>query len=187
MDPRLYEANGRRQWHALRHNGTDAGGRRADGAEVGMHSFLVDDVAALPILLIIHDERHRGGGCEDSCIAGGREQSLALPKTNVADTKLHSAGRAVPRWERILADSQKKVKGHDYKVCRCGLAGRGVRVITSGRRSVNGVYRERYLGFGCRIAHPEGLKEVGKGQSQVGSCTCSSGSGYPSSTKACAT
>jgi hypothetical protein len=74
----------------------------------------VDDVAALPILLIIHNERHQGGGCKESYIAGGREQSLALPKTNVADTKLHSAGRAVPKWERILADSQKKVKRHDY-------------------------------------------------------------------------
>ena len=83
---------------------------RADGAEVGIHSFLVDDVAALPILLIIHYERHRGGGCKDSFIAGGREQSLALPKTDVTDTKLHSAYCAVPWWEHILADAQKKVK-----------------------------------------------------------------------------
>ena len=105
MDPRLYEANGRRQWHALRHNGTDAGGGRADGAEVGMHSFLVDDVAALPILLIIHDERQRGGGCEDSCIAGGLEQSLALPKPDVADSKLHSTSGAMLRRERILANA----------------------------------------------------------------------------------
>ncbi len=74
MDPRLYEANGRRQGHALGHNGTDASGRQADGAEVGIHNSLVDDVAALPIFLIIHYERHRGGGCEESCIAGGREQ-----------------------------------------------------------------------------------------------------------------
>jgi hypothetical protein len=59
-------------------------------------------------------ERHRGGGCEDSCKANGREQSLALPKTNVADTTVHSAGRAVPRWERICADAQKEVKRHDY-------------------------------------------------------------------------
>ena len=123
MDPWLYEANGRQQGHAMRHNGTDASGRRADGAEVGIHSFLVDIVAALPILLIIHYERHQGGGCEESCITDGREQNLALPKTNVADTKLHSAGRAMPRWERILADAQKKVKRHDYKVFRCGLAG----------------------------------------------------------------
>jgi hypothetical protein len=50
-------------------------------------------------------------------------------------------------------------------------------VFTSGRRSVNGVNRERYLGFGCRIAHPEGLKEVGKGQSQVGAGAGSSGVG----------
>ncbi len=34
MDPRLYEADGRRQWHTLRHNGTDNSGRQADGAEV---------------------------------------------------------------------------------------------------------------------------------------------------------
>ncbi len=73
MDPRLYKAaDGRRQWHALRHNGADASDRRVDGAEVEIHSFLVDDIAALPILLIIHYERHRGGGCKDSCIAGGR-------------------------------------------------------------------------------------------------------------------
>jgi hypothetical protein len=52
MDPRLYEADGPRQRHALRHSGADNSGRRADGAEVGNHSFLVGDVAALPILLI---------------------------------------------------------------------------------------------------------------------------------------
>jgi hypothetical protein len=40
----------------------------------------------------------------------------------------------VPRWERVLADAQEKVKRHDYKVCRCGLARRGARIITSGRR-----------------------------------------------------
>jgi hypothetical protein len=45
MDPRLYEADRRHQRHALRHNGADNSGRRADGAEVGIHSFLVDDVA----------------------------------------------------------------------------------------------------------------------------------------------
>ncbi len=92
MDPRVYKADRRHQWHALRHNGADDSSRRTDGAEVGIYSFLVHDVAALLILLIIHNERHRGGGC----IAGGREQSSALPKTNVADTKLHSACRAVP-------------------------------------------------------------------------------------------
>jgi hypothetical protein len=114
MDPRLYKADRRRQWHALRHNGADASGRRADGAEVGNHSFLVDDVAALSILLIIHYERHRGGGCEESCIAGGRAGAKFGPaKKNVADTKLH------------------------------------------------GVYRKRYVGFGGRVTHPEGIKEVG--------------------------
>jgi hypothetical protein len=101
MYPRLYKADGRCQRHAfLRHNGADVRGRPAYGADVGVHRLLVDDVAALPILLIIHYERHRGGGCEDCCIAAGQEQSLALPKTNVEDTKLHSV---VPRWERILA------------------------------------------------------------------------------------
>jgi hypothetical protein len=62
----------------------------------------------LPIVLIIHYECHRGGSCEDGCIAGGREQSLASPKTDVANTKLHSAGCAVPRRKRILVDAQKK-------------------------------------------------------------------------------
>ena len=95
MDPRLYKADRRRQWHALRHNCADNSGRRADGAEVGIHRFLVDDVAALPILLIIHDERHRGGGCKDGCVASGRKQSLALPETDVADAKLHRARRAM--------------------------------------------------------------------------------------------
>ena len=93
---------------------------------------------------------------------------MALPKANVADTKLNSAGRAVPRGGGIFADTQKKVKCHDYKVCRCGLARQGIRIITSGCCKVNGVYQKRYLGFGGRIAHLEGLKEVGKGQSQVG-------------------
>ena len=125
----------------MHQNGADASSRQADGAEVGVHRLLVDDVAVLPIFLIIHDERHGGGSCKDSCIAGGLEQSLALPKTNVADTKLHSAGRAVPRWERTFADTQKKGGRHDYKVCRRCLARRGVRVVTSGRRKVNGLYR----------------------------------------------
>ncbi len=90
-----------------------------------------------------------------------------MPKTNVADTKLHSVGCAVLRWELILADAQQKVKGHDYKLCRCGLARQGIRVISSSRRKVNDVFRKHYLGFaGDRIAHPEGLKEVGKRQSQ---------------------
>jgi hypothetical protein len=102
---RLYEADERRQRHAMRHNGADASGRRAYGAEVGIHGLLLNDVASLPILLIIHDERQQGGGCKDSSIAVGREQSLALPKTNVADTKLHSAGCAVPRWERVFTDT----------------------------------------------------------------------------------
>jgi hypothetical protein len=60
-----------------------------------------------------------------------------------------------------IADAQRKVKWHDYKVCRSGLAKRGVKVITSGRHKVNGVYRKRYLEFEGRVAHPEGLKEVG--------------------------
>jgi hypothetical protein len=60
----------------------------------------------------------------------------------------------VPRWEPIFADTQKKVKHHDYKVCRCGLARQGLRFITSGHCKVNGVDRKRYLGFGGRIAHP---------------------------------
>jgi hypothetical protein len=35
--------------------------------------FLVDGVAAVPILLVVHQQRHRrGGGCEGECIAGGR-------------------------------------------------------------------------------------------------------------------
>jgi hypothetical protein len=114
MDLRLFEADGRCQWHVLHHNSAGASGHGADGAEVGVHRFLVDDVATLPIFLIFHDERHRGGGCQDSCIVGGREQNLAFPETNVADTKLHSAGRAVTRWERIFADTQKKVIIHDY-------------------------------------------------------------------------
>ena len=72
--------------------------------------MLVDDVAALPVFFVIHDERHQGGGCEDGCVAGGQEQGLALPKMNVADTKLHSATRAMLRWERISADPQQEIK-----------------------------------------------------------------------------
>jgi hypothetical protein len=48
---RLYKADGRCQRYALRHNGADASGRRAGGAEVGVHRLLVDDVALLSILL----------------------------------------------------------------------------------------------------------------------------------------
>jgi hypothetical protein len=49
MDPRLYEADGCCQWHVLRHNGADASGSQADGTRVGIHRFLVDDAATLPI------------------------------------------------------------------------------------------------------------------------------------------
>jgi hypothetical protein len=66
----------------------------------------------------------------------------------------------MPRWERTFADTQKKVKRYDYKVCRCGLARRGVQVVTGGRRKVNCVYWKSSLGFGGRVAHPEGLKEA---------------------------
>jgi hypothetical protein len=38
---------------------------------------------------------------------------------SVADTELHSAGRTVPQWERVFADTQKKVKRHDNK---CAVA-----------------------------------------------------------------
>ncbi len=90
------------------------------------------------------------------------------------------------RWERILADAQQKVKRHDYKLCRNGLARQGIRVISSSRRKVNDVFRKHYLEFaGGRIAHLEGFKEMGKGQSQVGAGAGSSG--YPSSARACAT
>ena len=105
MDPRLYEADGRRQWHALRHNGANTGGCRAYWTKIAVHCFLVNDVATLPIFLIIHDERHRGGGCEDSCIAGGQKQSLALPKTDVADSNLHSTSGAMLQRERIPANA----------------------------------------------------------------------------------
>ncbi len=82
VDPRLYKADGRRQGHALRHNGTDASGRQADGAEVGIYSFWVDDVAVLPILLIIHYEWFNGLGSfnlptfpkESSTSPGGKAQ-----------------------------------------------------------------------------------------------------------------
>ena len=61
----------------------------------------------------------------------------------------------------------------------------GVRFITSGHCKVNGVERKRYLGFGGRIAHPEGFKEVGKGQSQVEPAPSRRGLGYPSSKGLC--
>jgi hypothetical protein len=35
------------------------------------------------------------------------------------------------------------------------------------KRDAKGRGRKNYLGFKGRVAHPEGLKEVGKGQSQV--------------------
>ena len=134
MYPRLYEAHGRRERHVLRHDGAHARGRGAYRAKIGVHRFLVDDIAALPILLIIHDERHRGGGCEDGWVAGKRQQGLALPKTDIAESELHSAGGTMLRREGIFANTQKKRKRHDYQVCRSRLAGRGGWVITGSRR-----------------------------------------------------
>jgi hypothetical protein len=89
----------------MRYYGANAGGCRAYWTKIAVHCFLVNDVAAMPIFLTIHDERHRGGGCEENCIAGGQKQSLALPKPDVADSKLHSTSGAMFRRERILANA----------------------------------------------------------------------------------
>ena len=88
---------------------------------------------------------------------------MALPKPDLADSKLHSTSAAMLRRERILADTQEKVKRDDYKVCGRRFARRGVRVVTSGRCNVNRVYRKRYLGFGGGVSNTKGFKEVGKG------------------------
>jgi hypothetical protein len=37
-------------WHALRHNGANAGGCQAYWTKIAVHRFLVNDVATLPIL-----------------------------------------------------------------------------------------------------------------------------------------
>jgi hypothetical protein len=48
--------------------------------KIGVHLFrdTNDIIAKLPILFIIHDECHRGEGCQDGNIAGRLEQGLAL-------------------------------------------------------------------------------------------------------------
>ena len=73
----------------------------------------MDDVAALPILLIIHSERHRGGGCKDRCIASKREERLALPKTDVTDPELDCASGTVFGREGILPDTEQKEKRYN--------------------------------------------------------------------------
>jgi hypothetical protein len=101
----------------------------------------MDDVTALPILLVVHDERHRGGSCEDGCIACRREQRSALPKTNIADAKLYRTGGAVLRRERsILADPQEEIKRHNDQVGCSRLAGRGGGVVTCGSRNAYNMY-----------------------------------------------
>ena len=52
----------------------------------------MDSVAPLPIFLVINRQCHRGGGCESGCIAGQREQRLALPKTDVTHPELDCSG-----------------------------------------------------------------------------------------------
>jgi hypothetical protein len=57
--------------HVLCHDGT---------MKIGVHLFrdTNDIIDKLPILSIIHDECHRGEGCQDGNIAGRPEQGLAL-------------------------------------------------------------------------------------------------------------
>jgi hypothetical protein len=70
----------------------------------------MDDVTALPILLIIHCERDRRGCCKDGCFAIQREQRLALPKPDVAEAELNSARRAVFRGKGVFPYPEQEIE-----------------------------------------------------------------------------
>jgi hypothetical protein len=70
----------------------------------------MDNVTALPILLVIHCERDRGGCCKDGCFAIQREQRLALPKPDVAESKLDSSRRAVFWGESVFPYPEQEVE-----------------------------------------------------------------------------
>ena len=61
MDPRLYVAHWSVKRHVESHDGTNACGSGAYWTKIGVTSFLMDDVTTFAILLVIHDECHRGG------------------------------------------------------------------------------------------------------------------------------
>ncbi|KAI2508443.1 hypothetical protein MHU86_5970 [Fragilaria crotonensis] len=76
-------------------NGADASRCRSDGAEVGVYGFLVDDIATLPIFwLSMMSVTEEAAVRIAASLVGG---SKVWPcQTNIADTKLHSAGRGAP-------------------------------------------------------------------------------------------
>ena len=146
------------------------------------------DVAASPVFLEIHDERHRGGGCEDGCedccVAGGREQGLALPKMNVADTKLHSASRKMLRW-----DPQQEIKRYNYEVGCCRLVGLGEALGSLRAAAARAIAwaGSATWGFGAGSRSWKDLRRSVKGRAKSVLASGHRGLGNPSSTKACAT
>lgn len=58
-----------------------------------MHTFLVDEVAALPILLVLQNEHHQRCGCKDDALL-----LVALSKVDVAGTIVHSEECRTLQW-----------------------------------------------------------------------------------------
>jgi len=123
----------------------------------------VDGVAALPILLVVNHQRHRGGGGESGCITGVWEQCLALPKTGITHAKLNGTRCYVIGGQGVFAYPQQEIKGHNNQVSSGTLARGGIGVQTSGGCQLNGMDGESDLGFGDRVTIFEGFKKVGKG------------------------
>ena len=110
MHTRLYKAHGSSQWHVLCNDSTDYCRQGAYWTEVGVARLLVQYGATLSVLLVVHGERHRGCCGQSHCIAGEREQGLALPKAYVAQPKLDSASGLVLGFESVFAHPEQKIE-----------------------------------------------------------------------------
>ena len=113
MHPRLDKAQRGGQWHVLGHDGTHKSRDGANRAKFCAARFLVDGVAALPILFIVQHQRHRRGGGKDGERASGRKQRLTLPETSVAHPQGDSAGGDMGCGKRVFADPQEKIERRD--------------------------------------------------------------------------
>jgi hypothetical protein len=102
---------------------------------------------------------------------------LALPKTDIAQAELDRSRCAVLRREGVFPHPEQKIKRHYYQVGGGALAGGGGHVVSGGGGHVNCMDGQGDLRSWCGVSIAVGLKEVGKGQSQVVACCCSAGVG----------
>jgi hypothetical protein len=102
---------------------------------------------------------------------------LALPKPEVAQAERDRSHCAVFRGEGVFPHPEQTIKRQYYEVGGGALAWGGGQVILGGGGHVNCMDGQSDLGSWCGVSVAVGLKEVGKGQSQVVACCCSAGVG----------